>query len=791
MDKKILTRTVPLLMCMLCCILSGVKAQNISGKITGTVQKAADTSLNSGKALVRKAGTQIDTLPAKLSAYTGLQKMKAEWETHSEKAKAQWQGLSLLKKVNPNFYVENAGVFLNSPTEGKNSQWYNITTLGLQLHVAGLPLNFQFSGQYNPVTGYQFGNSNLFKLQMASLDPRERLNRMVGNFDEENLKRELVNNISSQGKQLYKEQLAAAEELIPGKEDVQIKQFLHEQGGISGLLSKNEAEFHRTLLIAKNREEEKIKQKKDVTIQEGEALKRKSTGRFDSLAHTIRDIKGKLKSLGINDERSQLLHRYFKHEISEENLQQGFLQSFTEGKAQLSKSQSLLSRLKSFKTGDFGQAVPGNMLNRDLFMKGLDFSFNGGNMPLTLGFGKRNDMASAKDALFEQSAFSAPNMLTYLNASIYRFSGITGKLAIVNSSSQPSMGNSGSNSVLTAPRNNFAISFSQDMQLKKLGQLSVELSRASNSYSNGGMQVSELNFVRNDALSSFFNTELDQSLSIGLKHQLDLEKAGLSQSVYFNYAGIGYQSPGSNGNLNTRMRLGGSVRKSLFERRLTLNIRGDLRNTPISINGSDAWRNHQLQTDASIRITRKTTLRLSYNNNATSRVNEVVIPTFRSEKYQAGINLGYKLMGQQALSHVTVGQQYFGNFGETNMKGNFFTVNLAQTILLGNNMLSGNVFYNREVSEVKMMGNMLNADMAYQFSVLKHLMLAPGLTYLDNKGVARQMGIKNSIQYTGGKHFSVGGSADVRKNFYDPLFPQLYTNCRAELNFTYYLKNKP
>lgn len=760
------TRNILLLVCLLCTGGSGLKAQQSSDRLSEKWIK--------------------DSLSRYSSAKTSLQDKAGILRKYADQAQLKNRRSGFLNQLNPDIYVKNEGIFLHTPAESK--EWYNITTLGIQLNAAGLPLHFEFAGQYNPVTGYRFGNSNLFKLQSGFLNPHERINFLSGDIDASAIRGEFTRTLTHQGKEIYQQQLNTVEKGVAEKYDSSVQEFISEQNGVEGLLEKKQEELQRAFAIAKSKAEDDIDKKKNISHTDKQSLKKKHTGSLDSLYKTISKKKTELKAVGLNEERISLLNKYFKKQISEEALEHSFVNSYTAGDKK-DKQPKFFNALKSFKTGHFGQTVPGNLMNRDLFMKGVDISLNANHIPLRFGIGKRSDMASAKDAMFDYSAFSSPNFVSYLSASIYSFAGLRGKLSIINSSFQ-SDNNSLNAPILAAQRNNFVVSLSQDMQLKKFGELNVELSRSTNSYSNGGMQVSELNFVRNDALSSFFNTTLEQSLSVGVRHQISLKEAGLSQTVYFNYAGIGYQSPGANGNLNTRMRLGGALRKYLFKNKLTLNVRGDLRNTPISITGNDAWRNHQIQTDASFRLYKRTTLRLSYNNNATNRISDEIFPAFRSEKYQGGVNTSYKVLGKQAFTYVSLGQQHFNNFGTTTSSGKFFTLTIAQNFLLGSKMLSANMFYNREVSDVKMMGNMLNADVSYQFNIIENLVMIPGITYLDNTGIARQIGVKNSVQYTGSKHFSFGGSADIRRNFYDPLFPQLYSTHRAEINITYYLKNK-
>lgn len=84
---------------------------------------------------------------------------------------------------------------------------------------------------------------------------------------------------------------------------------------------------------------------------------------------------------------------------------------------------------------------------------------------------------------------------------------------------------------------------------------------------------------------------------------------------------------------------------------------------------------------------------------------------------------------------------------------------------------------------------MFNGDFSCQYSLLK-MNITSSVTFLDNKDVARQVGIKQNLQLLAGKHFDISAYADLRKNLIQPVYPDLYAAGRGELSIKYYLKNK-
>jgi len=239
-----------------------------------------------------------------------------------------------------------------------------------------------------------------------------------------------------------------------------------------------------------------------------------------------------------------------------------------------------------------------------------------------------------------------------------------------------------------------------------------------------------------------------------------------------------------------------------------VNVRSDITNMPISYTSSDRWKNYQFQLESRYQLNKKVNLSLKYITNGTGKqVDGVNSSVYSFQKIQFDGNASYKIGKYRSVSHFTIGDQAINNsFGPrsgsainapaisgavannnvTSQNGaNLLIFNYTQSLILHQNVLTANVFVNRELTGYKLIGNLLNSDIAYQFMMFNKLNVSSGLTYLDNAGIARQAGIRESLSLMAGSRFNIETFVDIRKNMIRPLYPDLYANYRAQLSIFY------
>lgn len=525
----------------------------------------------------------------------------------------------------------------------------------------------------------------------------------------------------------------------------------------------------------------------------------------DSALTTIKDIKAELNKNGYDIEKILQMQHVLKDgnsELGDAEIVKNYL-----SKKPTNGIQGILSKLDALKIGSFGNKAPGSMLSRDLFISGTNVAFKTPDIGITLGYGGIKDVGSLKDASFQNSVFNTPKNISYISAE--KRGGIFNnvKLSVVSSFTQQA--NNSLYALPTISSNNMAFTVSKALNLAYIGRLNIDVSKSSTLYKNQYSFGSESFLNRAAGLQYDASNDLFEALSFGISHRLEIKKLNLTDNVYFNYAGMGYQNPANNGFSNARMRLGGNIRKTFYKNKLAFIVKTDLKNIPISFTSNDKWQNLQMQFDTRYAFSKKFNIDLKYTTNRSAKqINHQSTPVYSLNKIQVDGNANYKIGKNYSVSHFTIGtQSYTNSYNLSNIPtaspalgsapilpvsgaSNMLLVNYIHSVLLRNNTLTATVFYNRELSPLKLIGNMLNTDLAYQYKLFKKLNLTSALTYLDNDAIARQAGIRQTVQIVAGSHFDVDTFLDLRKNLITPLYADLYAQCRAEIMLRYHIKTK-
>jgi len=450
--------------------------------------------------------------------------------------------------------------------------------------------------------------------------------------------------------------------------------------------------------------------------------------------------------------------------------------------------QQVFSRVDALKIGSFGGKVPGNTDGDDMFLHGTAVTYKLDAIPVTIGYGATNDIGSLKDANFQSSVYDPPKNLTFLGAQVNR--GVFGKINLsLTSAINREIANS-SYSLSTASSNNVAFTLSKDVNIDKIGHFIFDASKSATLSNNNYIAGIQPVVDRQAGLNNDLAGNLFESLSFGVSHMLDIRELDMSDNVYFSYSGMGYQNPANTGYGGARLKFGGNIKKSFYKRKLTLSLRSDFNNMPISYSSNDKWKTYQVGFDTKYIINKKFNISFKYSTNSTNKMIDNVSSTVYSfQKIQFDGNATCKIGKYFSVSHLTLAKQDFSNTYVTMDPGNMLMINYTQSVVFSKNSITANVFYNKELSPLQIIGNMLTSDVAYTYTLFNKLSMSSGVTYLDNQGIAQQAGVRQSVQVFAGKNFSLDTYVDLSKNLITPKYPDLYSQCRAELSLKYHLTN--
>ncbi|RFZ92848.1 hypothetical protein D0C36_15770 [Mucilaginibacter conchicola] len=503
----------------------------------------------------------------------------------------------------------------------------------------------------------------------------------------------------------------------------------------------------------------------------------------DSIAASIAGLKQELSAKGIDVDRLLTVQALLEKEGDGQGMTEYARSLYTRGPSGM--AQGLLSKFSALKLGSFSNQPSSLVKSQDVLMQGGHVTLNTGRYPLTAGYGTVTDLNSAKDAGFNASVFNQQRRITYLGTEIRN--PVSGGLKFTVIGSVGGGLESRNYALPSISGNNVAMTVSKMMKMGKAGDLDLDVSRSTTLFSNKYQIGTDLLLDRKAGMNYDAAADLFSAMSFGAAHHLDLPGQGLSEDVYVSYSGTGYQNPGTSGPGGARTKFGGNFRKAFMDRKLQVTLRSDFNNQPISFTSDDRWKTRQFQFDGRYQMSRKLNFTAKYTmNNTDKRIDGVSDRVYGFNKLQFGANANYKIGKYLSVSRLLLSGQSLNSGGAAVTPGTkMFMMNYMQSVVLDQNVLTANVFYNKELATASLIGDMLNADASLQYKLSKRLGLSSGLTYLSNSNTARQAGIRQNLTYRANERFNISAFVDARKNLIRPLYPDLYAACRAELSLQY------
>lgn len=719
---------------------------------------------------------RIDSLTAKFSELVSQHTASFFQKLKEEKKNALTRG-----SLKFNLSAENNYGVQQQDARSKTERTLNQAGVKGGIEIAGFPVSLEYSNNY-----YRTGNlryrDNLFRV---NFDKEVFSGFSKGRLPANSLKVNLrVPDISSEIKKSVAATLGSLYRNRNISQFSSIMEYINDPANALELLDMDEAAL-RKLLQSKLTKPAVLKNTTTGTTLKSKSVAETSRRRIDTIVHTVSALKKELKKAAWTIQKIRSVEKYLANEdLNFSDL--SMLGELIEGNGKSRYSDSFLSKINMLKLGSFGNNISSSMADQDILMRGGHIAVHTRRGPVVLGYGTNEDVGLTKDAGMQSSVYSSPQKLAYLSIGTNNSAYLKGKFTWINSISAGQL-NERFN-VSSLPRNTVGLTINQSVNLNKMGKLNVDLSKSANVYRNalepGAERILEHRNFFNDYLfdSSF------QTLAVGISHQGEIAPWNLSNNFYMNYSGLGYQNPVVTGISPVRFKLGGNLKKRFFNNKVSLNLRTDLRNTPMNSGTDDKWKNYQFQLDSRFRISRKFNFSLKYSENGMAKqLSGVNTTIYSSTKFQVSGNANYKLWKLQNSSNLNIAYQNLSNSQLLTMPGNFMNANYSHSMIMGQSSLSANVFYNKEMSAYELIGDLINGEISYQYPFLDELNLSTAINYLENDQIIKQYGVRQSLQVLSAKNFDFNASADIRKNLIAPVYPELYPACQVELSLKYYL----
>ncbi len=338
-------------------------------------------------------------------------------------------------------------------------------------------------------------------------------------------------------------------------------------------------------------------------------------------------------------------------------------------------------------------------------------------------------------------------------------------------------------------RNIFVGTISKSFSVRKNGTVEAEVSKSATQFRNTASVSPDQAMEQKSALYSYAE-DLLQTLSAGVRYQDDWEQIGLTHNAHVAYAGFGYNNPGNPSASKGSLQYDLQLRKYVEKKKGFLQVQVANRNYNYSADGDQRWKNFQVNLQARYRFDRNLTLGGRINQyqliRKTATGNQKM---YVSRKIAAEGQYSSGLFGLHQRSVFSVGLQQFDNvYTQQGGNSSLLLTQWVTSILLQQVQATVSLFYNKELTENKLIGDQLNAETGVGYTIGKKIMMNSSLTYLDNKLAARQLGTRQSINMMILRNCSIGAYIDWRKNLIEPINPYLYGNFRGELTVQYQIK---
>jgi hypothetical protein len=341
---------------------------------------------------------------------------------------------------------------------------------------------------------------------------------------------------------------------------------------------------------------------------------------------------------------------------------------------------------------------------------------------------------------------------------------------------------------MALPRNILAGTISKTFKVRRVGLVEAEISKSATQYKYSVSPDADQVMQHKSALYSYTD-DLLQTLSVGLRYTDEWEKAGLSHNAHISYAGFGYTNPGNSSASRGSWQYDMQLRKQIT-RQGYVQARFANRTYNYSGDGQHQWNNIQIDVQGRYRFSRILSLGAKLNQyqlvrkEADSREKMYV-----SRKVMADVQYAGNVNGLQQRTNFSLGWQQFNNIAvQQGGQSNLLLVQWVTSVPAGAAVMTMNMFYNKEIADYHLMGDLLTAEIGAGYSLFKSVAFNSSLTYLNNTIAARQIGIRQSVNAMVLKNCSVGVYIDCRKNLITPVNAYLYGSLRGELSVHYLIK---
>lgn len=449
----------------------------------------------------------------------------------------------------------------------------------------------------------------------------------------------------------------------------------------------------------------------------------------------------------------------------------------------MSGLQRFFLKVKDLNLGNIAANASKGTVN-DLFMTGMAGSLLSKNNYLMTALGKTREIR-AMDAGLDATMTAPAKSLQFVRMGKGDLGNGHSHLSVLNANSRNEAGRAPD--VRALMQNTFVGAVSKQLDLGQYGKIEAELSKSANRTGGNGPSQDHAAMTK-AAVANFFD-DFFVTISTGLSYTGAVREWGTTHTVYFNYSGMGYNNPGNPYARRGMIQYGLNLKRTWLKNRATVQFRSDVKNMERSAVSGSQWKNYNFSLDGRYRLSRKLTLsgRLlqSQMNTVSDKYNDAV---YMNRKVSFSSSWNGKTGALPFFNQSSLGLQQMRYITATEpIRSLFINTQVSHTIPINGKMIAASIFYNRDLKNAAVYSNLLNMDAGYHYTVLKVLQCGSSVTFLDNKDVVRQIGIRQQAAAQLLKRWNVNVSVDARKDLVTSTQNYLYGNFRTELSLHYQL----
>lgn len=417
----------------------------------------------------------------------------------------------------------------------------------------------------------------------------------------------------------------------------------------------------------------------------------------------------------------------------------------------------------------------------DLFMTGVQGSFLVNNKFLMAGIGQRRDGGYLKDMGFTGSVAPATYGMQFLQVGKGDIDQAHSHVSMVNARSKS--GQSRGFNAQQLSRNIFVGAFSEQVSLGEYGSIAAHLSKSNNEFNNSAAGK-DAALTSKTAAFTLFN-DFWSTLSVGLDYKGQVDAFQLKHRVYISYAGLGYSNPASPGASRGTIRYGIDIKRSWYKNRVQAGFRADMQDIRASSVSGSKWKNSRFAFDTRIRLKKHFSLSAHLAQTQMKGIFDKSSGTgYLSRQLSLTSQVGGRLFSMPQNSHITLGLQQMDVMP---LRSLLLSFNVNQSLVISKNILSVSIFYNRDIKDNALYGNLFTAESGCTYQLWKQVTCSSGFTYLDNKNIVRQIGVKQTLGAMLLRKLNMNLYVDCRTHLLNTPQNYLFGNFRSEMSFNYLL----